>query len=151
MSNETYPLFVYGTSRKGLWNHDRLNGARHIIDAALYGFRLYSWSSDAAVAIARRTDVVGIGGVVWGELYEVDPSDILRIDDFEKAHRHYGVYRRELVRVSLDDASKAEIDAWAYVGPDLDENTIPWVDIELGSMDFVSHLLRNGVATLCPQ
>jgi len=92
------PLFVYGTLRDGEKNHHMLEGAEFLGNKILPGF--------------VRTEGIGPaiipgdeGDSVEGELYQVEPEALEKIDEYEGDE-----YPRELVR--LEDGT--EVSAYIY-------------------------------------
>jgi gamma-glutamylcyclotransferase (GGCT)/AIG2-like uncharacterized protein YtfP len=77
------PLFVYGTLKKGFGLHSALNGAPFIQDASLKGFQMFSLGGYPGIVRDEKA------GTVKGEIYEVDPITLHRLDYIE------GSYNRE--------------------------------------------------------
>ncbi|MFN7677938.1 MAG: gamma-glutamylcyclotransferase, partial [Cyanobacteriota bacterium] len=92
-------LFVYGTLKRGLANHARLQGARALGDAVLPGARLYD--------LGPFPMAVAGDGQVGGELYAVAQSALPALDVFEGCPR---LYQRHWL--SLADGRQA----WVYMG-----------------------------------
>jgi gamma-glutamylcyclotransferase (GGCT)/AIG2-like uncharacterized protein YtfP len=96
-------IFVYGTLRKGQWNHHLLVSSKFIEMAktkrryALYG---------SGVPFLSRTKALT---QVTGEVYAVDDGTLERLDDLEG---HPNAYKREQAEVVLDDGT--ELKAWIY-------------------------------------
>lgn len=89
-------LFVYGTLRRGEWNHSLLESARFIGDARTRPeFELYSLGGCPGMVAGRS--------VVLGEVYEVTPAELESIDRLE-GHPHF--YER--MRIVLADGTRAE-------------------------------------------
>lgn len=99
-------VFVYGTLRKGSWNHGFMRGARFLGAGrtagkyALYVERIPFVDKDQPVSRIR------------GEVYEVDDTVLAALDELE-GHPHE--YRREQVAVELD--SGETVTAWLYFHP----------------------------------
>ncbi len=93
------PVFVYGSLRRGEYNHRLLAGAEYAGEARVAGFDLYSLG---AYPMAIAAD-----GTLVGEVYHC-PAPLLRQLDRLEEHPH--VYRRQWV--TLTDAREA----WLYVG-----------------------------------
>ena len=92
-------LFVYGTLKRGLANHQHLAGAPAEGEAVLQGIDLFDLGPfPMAVAGTGRTH---------GELYRVDATRLAALDRFEGVPRLY-----ERVRWRLDDGRQA----WIYLG-----------------------------------
>ncbi len=95
-------VFVYGSLKRGFRHHDVLGDAVFLREAhTAPGFRLVRYGGYPALA---PTDV-GAESVA-GELYEVDVSDLPRLDAFEDVPE---LYQRE--SILLEDGTKAD----AYV------------------------------------
>jgi gamma-glutamylcyclotransferase (GGCT)/AIG2-like uncharacterized protein YtfP len=95
-------LFVYGSLKRGFRHHDVLGSA--VFVRALRtapGFRLVRYGNYPALAPAEESKESAAG-----ELYEVDASDLPRLDAFEDVPE---LYQRE--SIPLEDGTHAE----AYV------------------------------------
>lgn len=99
MQPESDLLFVYGTLKRGLANHQQLSAARYAGEAAMPGVDLHDLGP-FPMAVSGR-------GTVLGELYGVDAATLARLDRFEGVPR---LYRRE--RLPLGDGRTA----WIYLG-----------------------------------
>jgi gamma-glutamylcyclotransferase (GGCT)/AIG2-like uncharacterized protein YtfP len=85
VSRRWFPVFVYGTLRRGEANHGRLAGARYVCRAATAArYELLDLGAFPALTTGGRTAVVG-------EVYEVDQATLDRLDLLEG---HPGFYRR---------------------------------------------------------
>ena len=101
-----HPVFVYGSLKRGCSNHLFLERARRLGAA---------WTVERYALLVDEYPLVYDGdpvGPVRGEVYEVDPALLARIDHLEQ---HPDFYRRRKVPVRLDDG--AVIDAWLYFFP----------------------------------
>jgi len=99
----SYPLFVYGTLRRGCRNHHLLRGAAYVGTAKTKGrFALYSTGIPYVVRGEPVCQIVG-------EVYQVDAGLLADLDAHE-GHPHW--YRRELVDVVLDGGG--DLRAWLY-------------------------------------
>jgi gamma-glutamylaminecyclotransferase len=102
-STNTHLVFVYGTLRKGQWNHYLLDSSKFIGMAktkkryALYGNEVPFLSRIKAVS------------QVTGEVYSVDDATLSRLDGLEG---HPDAYKREQAEVVLQDGT--ELIAWIY-------------------------------------
>jgi gamma-glutamylcyclotransferase (GGCT)/AIG2-like uncharacterized protein YtfP len=96
-------LFVYGSLKRGARHHDELSAAR-FLDNARTAPRYALSSHGEYPALVQGADVVS------GELYEVTPELLRRLDEFEGCPEYF---RRE--HVSLEDGSEA----MAYFAADL--------------------------------
>jgi gamma-glutamylcyclotransferase (GGCT)/AIG2-like uncharacterized protein YtfP len=103
-------LFVYGTLKRGLANHGRLQGARPLGDAVLTRARLYD--------LGPFPMAVAGDGQVGGELYAVAWSALPALDAFEGCPR---LYQRHWL--SLADGRQA----WAYLGQARQVRHSPWL------------------------
>src|SRR6185369_15036295 len=93
-------LFVYGTLRLGECNHAQMDGARALGSARTRpDFTLVDLGPYPALVAGGRESV-------GGELYDVDPAHLARLDDFEEAPAFY-----ERATIRLDDGR----DVFAYL------------------------------------
>jgi gamma-glutamylcyclotransferase (GGCT)/AIG2-like uncharacterized protein YtfP len=99
-------VFVYGTLRRGSWNHSLMHGAE-FLGAAKTKERLALYCG-ATPYLVRAEPVSN----VVGEVYRVD-DELLAILDEHEGHPHW--YRREGLDVILDHGG--ELRAWAYFFP----------------------------------
>ena len=78
--NDFVRIFVYGSLRKGHYNHSRClnNDAKFIGNASLKGFGLFSLGYFPAIADMDRPDIA-----VMGEIYDVPEYAYKRIDGME--------------------------------------------------------------------
>ena len=110
MANEIYPLFVYGSSRKGQLKSCESN-AEYIGAASAQGYCLYELSilgRSYVLATSPGDDPPPLSG----ELYEVD-KDCL--DQMDKQHEiELGLYERVLTDVSTAEGISKR--AWIYEG-----------------------------------
>lgn len=90
---------------RGGSNSGLLRGSTFLGTATAEGLRLYR-VTDSYLGAVR-----GEGRKVKGELFEIDPS---RWEDLDRLEGNNYYYRRELIKVVLDDAG-AETDAWVYL------------------------------------
>lgn len=81
MNEKNYPLFCYGTLRKGFGLHDALEDSPFIADAAVKGFRMFSLGGFPGVV---RDETAG---TIKGEIYEVTLRLLRRLDHIESAYR----------------------------------------------------------------
>jgi gamma-glutamylcyclotransferase (GGCT)/AIG2-like uncharacterized protein YtfP len=104
-------VFVYGTLKSG---HHRngiyLSGSKFVGQATIDGFELYSIRG-AFPAVVRPADGQ-LGGLVYGEVYEVDDGTLRALDRLEQ---NGTMYTREIVETSAGPAyvyimSREEID-----------------------------------------
>src|SRR3990172_1166524 len=84
MAEKNYPLFVYGTLKKGFALHGALEDAPFLGDAEVKGFKMYSLGGFPGVVRDEKA------GTIKGEIYEVTPRLLRRLDYIE------GAYRRDL-------------------------------------------------------
>ena len=96
-------LFVYGTLKRGCWNHNYLSASRLIGEGYVSGYTLTveSYIPYAVRAPGRCR--------LWGEVYLVDSRTLRRVDRLEG---HPDEYRRVLVRVVM--SSGGTVDAYMY-------------------------------------
>lgn len=98
---------VYGTLRRGLHNHDLLDGAEFVAEGWLRGYAMFRFSS---IPVAYES----IDESIYVEAYRVDSETLARIDELEN---HPRMYRRTRVMVSLrlSDAALIEVPGWIYL------------------------------------
>jgi gamma-glutamylcyclotransferase (GGCT)/AIG2-like uncharacterized protein YtfP len=95
-------VFVYGSLKRGMANHQQLQGAHWVGRATLEGLSLHDLGPfPMAVADASAMQPL------QGELYRVSAELLLQLDRFEGAPRLYERQRRTL-------ADGAQV--WIYVG-----------------------------------
>jgi gamma-glutamylaminecyclotransferase len=102
-NNGMHMVFVYGTLRKGLWNHSLL-GTSKFIGMAKTKER-YALYSNGVPFLSRAGSI----SQVTGEVYSVDGTTLLNLDRLEG---HPDAYKREQAEVILQDGT--EIIAWIY-------------------------------------
>jgi len=98
-------VFVYGSLKRGLWNHSYLSGATFLGETRTLSreFRMESLGSFPAVyKVQRGGERYGI----QGELYEVTNKVLEKLDILENNGRFYN---RELVKLANGK------EAWMYV------------------------------------
>ena len=113
----TFPLFVFGTLRRGECNHHYLAGAYdRVLSARLLGFARFE-----PLMIARQP-----GSTVDGELffltaatYSATLRECDRLEELTPGSLIGHEYRRIAVRVQTDSG---EFIAWAYSRPDADSD-----------------------------
>jgi gamma-glutamylcyclotransferase (GGCT)/AIG2-like uncharacterized protein YtfP len=110
-------LFVYGTLRRdnGDAIHSLLQKRARLVGDGTVGGQLFDLGEYPGLVLSPSASEK-----VYGEVYELDPSvlevTIRALDDYEgigSADPQPQEYRREAVRVNMDDGSTLE--AWAYV------------------------------------
>lgn len=118
MPDRQYPVFVYGTLRRGGRLHSNLcRWATQIRPAFAPGFVLYG----------SGVPSLGVGGfadTAVGELVDIDPRVyepmLARLDNVEHYHPYTGVimYIRALIPVQMPGAREWDqhFPAWAYLG-----------------------------------
>ncbi len=97
MKQETLRVFVYGTLRKGQYNHYLLNKARFIKDTRVDGFQMYSRGFFPFL-------YEGEGSII-AELYEINQRIFFSLDLLEGYPHHY---QRKIVSDVNGD------EAWIY-------------------------------------
>lgn len=96
-ASKPYPLFVYGTLRRGGRNHHLLEGADYKKEAQIAGYMMWSFGSFPGVVSASPNQVIR------AELYHVDEGLLARIDrleDFYGPDDPRNIYERVSVRDS---------------------------------------------------
>lgn len=114
-------IAVYGTLRKRYGNHRLIEGSK-FIGAGL--------TDEKHTLFASGIPFVQKGGgthQVRVEVYEVEESDVPRVDSLEG---HPEWYRREETPITLDDGTK--LDAWLYFMPGVEKNSSRLTLIESG-------------------
>lgn len=110
-------LYVYGTLKKGRNNHGYLDGANYMGN--------FITSEDYSLIVSGLPFLVKrkskLGGV-RGEVYKIDRDILTGIDKLEG---HPGFYRREVTTVINED-TKEPLDVFAYVHPDVFNNTFDY-------------------------
>ena len=95
-------LFVYGTLKRGGANHGQLLGARFISEARTEPFYRLFMIEDYPGLVEVHED----GRCVEGELWEVDPALVDRLDAFEGTSE--GLFHRGPVRLAAEEAGAVE-------------------------------------------
>jgi len=100
-----YPVFVYGTLKKGKSAHKFLKGAEYFgeygVRGSLYGH------GDVAYPMMKIT----ASGLVFGELYGVTENMLASMDRYE-GHPHH--YKRTLTSLWKTNGIQLDDDAWVY-------------------------------------
>lgn len=91
----TTRVFVYGTLRKGHYNHAMMRDATFVANASTFG-KMYSAGSFPMVSIENHDN-----HLVEGEIYEVSDELLQRLDDLES---HPKWYVRTLVETTSGPA-----------------------------------------------
>lgn len=76
-------VFVYGSLKRGHYNHGMMDGARYACDAVVWGYEMRDLGSFPGLVPIRHHDVV------HGEVYEVDDAHAARLDRFEGCPNFY--------------------------------------------------------------
>jgi gamma-glutamylcyclotransferase (GGCT)/AIG2-like uncharacterized protein YtfP len=99
-------VFVYGSLKRGFSLYHYLRGpdAAFLEPAAMAGYALYRTESGYSGAVPDE------GGEVRGEVFEVEPALLERLDDLEDEGR---VYERVLSGLVAEGGGRYE--AWVYV------------------------------------
>lgn len=102
-------VFVYGTLRKNERNHHLLSGATRIAEQAWTNGTLFN--TDSGFPILKNSIDID---VVYGELYEVNESQLARLDELEGYYRegHQNFYDRVVKTIFTD---KEIYHAFVYV------------------------------------
>lgn len=101
-------VFVYGTLLRGNSNHAYfLADAPYLSEARLTGYGLYDLGSYPGI-------VPEPGGMVLGELYEVDAPTLSRLNRLEgEGH----LYALQTAAVELPDGTRADAGIYVYLHP----------------------------------
>lgn len=103
-------LFVYGTLKRGFYNHTILldykgNDSTFIRELSLPGYDMYSLGGFPGVVLGK--------GQITGELYKVNDEILCRTDRLEGVNAKFpykGLYRREKARMISED----QFGTWNY-------------------------------------
>ncbi|AKG33424.1 gamma-glutamylcyclotransferase family protein [Paenibacillus durus] len=128
-------VFVYGTLRQGEENHHLMDNARLVA--------LIAWTRGILMDTRRGYPamVEEGSGVVAGELYEVTPEMMIRLDELEDFHgpgNPANEYERIRTEVTTDSGKR---EAWVYVYRERKHDVIDQGDWKL-------HLLRQKAKVL---
>ncbi len=109
MRSMTHRVFVYGTLKRGFWNHHLLKGCEFIGAAATVP--TYKMIENGFPVIMPDPE----GKPLAGEIYTVDDETLARLDQLE---REGSSYDRKLIDVTLPLASgeRQPTKAFIYVG-----------------------------------
>lgn len=103
-------LFVYGTLKRGCQNHHYMAGQKFIgVARTGPGYHLTDLGGYPAIA-AKAGHPDGVVGEVW----EIDPEGLKRLDEFEGVHE--GLYRRAPLPLMPPFADRS-VDAYLSVLP----------------------------------
>ncbi len=108
----SYKVFVYGTLRKGFWNHVLLKDSEFVEERWLPGFRIHG----AGIPFMVRTE--NENDKVYGEIYKVDDETLQQLDWLEGHPDWY-------VRQEVDEEG-----VQAYVMPETHAyaTELQWID-----------------------
>ena len=115
-------IFVYGTLLRGLCRHDALKTARFLGPAHTRG-QLFNLGSYPGLKTGQ--------GKVHGEVYEVDPltlSRLDRIEDYDPKHPAHSLYLRVPREVTLQDGRRLQAHTYLYNRPTRPADRIPHGD-----------------------
>jgi gamma-glutamylaminecyclotransferase len=108
-------LFVYGTMKRGLRNHKRLEKAKFVGEGVSVGNAYLMWTKRLPGVPGKRllAPVLTLDGVfrIRGEVYEVDGPTLAHIDLCEG---HPVIYERMKCDYDLFEANKT-LTAWTYM------------------------------------
>jgi len=113
--SQDYPVFVYGTLKRGCCNHKLLKDFK-AFKAKAPGIELHE-GPGYPYAVRGK-------GIIFGELYFIDTKTLKKLDDLEE-HPNYYVRQKTKVIILPDNR---EIEAWIY----LNNEAIKWPKIETG-------------------
>lgn len=97
-------VFVYGTLMRGYGNHSLLNNSSYLGEGQLQGYSMYHVSSFPGIV---KSDT---NNCIKGELYEVTPEELKRLDRLEgEGH----LYKRVTEEIKM--AGQGLVHAFTYV------------------------------------
>lgn len=118
-------VFVYGTLKKGKWNHhfiEEVNG-KYLMKGVLYNAGIYKYSGYPAVVLNEE------GHRVIGEIYAVNKNNIKHLDSLEgyRGIREDNFYDRSQVEIKGEDGNMHT--CWIYHMPkkNIDEKKQPLI------------------------
>jgi gamma-glutamylaminecyclotransferase len=99
-------IFVYGSLKKGYWNHNLIDRAKLVGFASLDGSHvLLDHGFPVCVPMSSGR------AVVTGEVYEVNLTQLQTLDRLEgEGH----MYHRVKAKITYEDGTKGEV--WIYMG-----------------------------------
>jgi gamma-glutamylcyclotransferase (GGCT)/AIG2-like uncharacterized protein YtfP len=118
-------IFVYGTLKRGFWNHHYLSGARYVGTGLVRGYAIYGKKTGFGIPYATR--VGGDEALVWGEVYDV-PESVLQ--DLDRLEGHPHTYKRVpcVVEGKFDDKiTSTQAELYEYMG---DTSQMEWLGEE---------------------
>jgi gamma-glutamylcyclotransferase (GGCT)/AIG2-like uncharacterized protein YtfP len=123
--NTQYPVFVYGTLRRGESNYHLLKDRTALeLPATISGMVLYGLRG-----FPMMMEVDSAGGKVYGELMTIDPAiynavmvALDQLEDYDPV-TDSGMYFRVKRDVQLDDGRS--VTAWTYLGNPIYLSTVP--------------------------
>lgn len=101
-TTKTIAVAVYGSLKRGFYNHRVLNGAPFLASGTVTGFEMFDLGSYPMV-------VPGDGSIAV-EIYEVNPATFGQLDRLEGFPSFYG---RKMITAVTD---YCPVEAWMYVG-----------------------------------
>jgi gamma-glutamylaminecyclotransferase len=106
-------IFVYGTLKKGFWNHNRFIGGSKFLGTGETAYRYLMIGQGVPMIMPSRA-----GKRVTGEVYEVNPQRLPELDQLESA------YERVRGEILMDDGDTL----WAsyYIG----RKKRYWIDMD---------------------
>ncbi len=133
--NHLYPIFVYGTLRRGGNKHDLLrHRTLHEQPALAEGMALFS--------LGAFPMMIPSDGVVYGELITLQPflhreimADLDRLEGYSPQNRDASLYQRDLIMVHSVDRAVIQM-AWAYVGQ---QGLLKSTDLRIEGGDWLQH------------
>lgn len=99
-------VFVYGSLKRGMGNHQQLAGARFVGTGQLGGLQLFDLGPFPMAVVTAEAEAED-EALLQGELYAVDAAQLAALDRFEGVPRLY-----ERQRHQLSDGREV----WVYVG-----------------------------------
>ena len=102
---QSQPVFVYGTLRRGGSNHFRMDGCTFVASASVAA-RLYRIDWYPGLLLDSSANPV------LGDVFLVPPCRMEELDAFEGPE-----YQRVPTRVILDDGTSADAWLWEWLGP----------------------------------
>ena len=116
-------VFVYGTLKRGLYNHRLLTQAKYLGEGVLHDYGVFN------MPVGYPGIKEAKGKHVIGEVYEVTDNELRmldRLEGYSGEGNKFNLYDRELVVVNVEGNIKEE--AYVYVWHDRKPNTEEFIE-----------------------